>query len=777
MNLFEMTVPEIPKKEFLLHNRIDLLNDDQKIWWDALVRLSDVLSLTMQNHTERTTGSYLPMLFTEFLEELYTVIHTQRLCGKEFVFDDFISIATFSVPALKHIVSSPSTQIVKNAEKVHVSSLRQTSSKTMQWMARRPGRSVQEKIAPENKVMTNVTHFSTDTKENREALYLYTVLHDIVRDRIKDTNCLRCEFAAICGVPTRDIRDLLSLHAKIRHGELSDVRPEKQTMQNNKLMCDVNYKMVWDGVKQLSRIEDSLKENWENLQQRYLQLGYWAVLAEILHDTDTAILDSYGTVSDDNGVLTFCDSSGLPIQNSMMIYPSIRPWEPLLLELNGSELSLYEGNPFSETLYFDLASISLSEGETVDKSVDIATNLSNMEQIEQSETTLMAINQNEMIPDSSEEDLVENNEQVIPAEMDIAVSDDETISTEKSFVDKKGTASVKLASKNEVVFFGRYQMDQNGLKPIVWNILCEQDDRLLLISKYGLETIPFDESGHVSIWEDSTLRAWLNEAFLNTAFTAEEQDCILLSDVDNGEKQNSSPYKMSVGSATYDKVFLLSAAEVNALFPVKKKSRCSAPTPYAASKGAYRSSRSSSRYTPELQYGRWWLRNTHPEKPEGYRIDEKGTLNSISCNSRYTIVRPAIWVTKNCDFLKRQSSWSADELIDWEGDYRSIQPLSNGTDFSTTVGYVSTTSKEGKNSPPKSLVDTTDNSTNAGSVFSAAKETASSVKKASYKEKRLELKRSTEIMINKASLLRKQADELIMQIRDKERELRTKGHD
>ncbi len=348
MNLFAMNVPEMPKKDFLLHNKVKLLTEDQRLWWDAMVRLNDVLSLTMRNHVERTTGLYLPMLFTEFLDCLYQVTHTERLCGQEFVFDEFINIATFSVPALKHIVSSPSTRIVKHAEKVHVLSLRQTSSSTMQWMAKRPGRTVQEKIAPQNKVMTSVTHFSADTKENREAMYLYNILHDLVRERLTDVHCLTCEKAKQCGVPTKDIRDLLKLHTKIRQGELADVRPEKQSIQNNKLMCDVHYKMIWDGVKRLSRIEESLTENWLHLKERYMQLGYWIVLAQLLHDRDVVILDQYGKLADKGGCLQFLSDDGEPVPNHVLLYPRTMPWQPFHLGQEDGTISFWGGDPWTE---------------------------------------------------------------------------------------------------------------------------------------------------------------------------------------------------------------------------------------------------------------------------------------------------------------------------------------------------------------------------------------------------------------------------------------------
>lgn len=356
MNLFEMDVPEMPKREFLLHNRIKMLTEDQQIWWDAMVRFNDVISLTMRKHMERTTGSYLPMLFTKFLDQLYAVVHTEKLCGQEFIFDDFINIAAFSVSALKHIAAFPSTQIVKNAEKVHVASLRQTGSRTMQWMAKRPGRSVQEKIAPQNKVMTSVTHFSADTKENREAVYLYGILYDIVLERITDVHCLSCEYASKCGVPIKDIQDLLKLHAKIRHGELADVRPEKQSIQNNKLMCDVNYKMVWDGVKRLSRIEESLAENWAHLKERYIQLGYWIILGQILHERDVVILDRYGKLTDRNGFLQFLSDDGETVPNRILIYPRYTSWQPFELVQEDLTISFWGGESMAELYCWNMTS-------------------------------------------------------------------------------------------------------------------------------------------------------------------------------------------------------------------------------------------------------------------------------------------------------------------------------------------------------------------------------------------------------------------------------------
>jgi predicted XRE-type DNA-binding protein len=233
----------------------------------------------------------------------------------------------------------------------------------MQWMSKRPGRSALEKIAPENKVLTSVTHFTTDTKENQESIYLYDILYDIIRERLKENNCLSCEHAEECGIPTRDIRDLMALHNKIRNGDMAEVKAMKQTMQNNKLMCDKYYKMVWDAVQHLSRIEEKLNQDWICLRDRYYQLAFWTVLSIILHDTDSAILDFYGVLSDRGGKLSFdidqgtASGDGAALENNINIYPVTRSWEPVCLYQNGTMVELFDIAADKGLWYFDTAVI------------------------------------------------------------------------------------------------------------------------------------------------------------------------------------------------------------------------------------------------------------------------------------------------------------------------------------------------------------------------------------------------------------------------------------
>ena len=92
-------------------------------------------------------------------------------------------------------------------------------------------------------------------------------------------------------------------------------------------------------------------------------------------------------------------------------------------------------------------------------------------------------------------------------------------------------ASAEEVKRDDVIVFGRYEQDNdlgNGPEPIEWIVLDTQDGKALLLSKYGLDAVPYnDDNNSAGTWETCTLRTWLNDTFLNAAFTQEEVEASL----------------------------------------------------------------------------------------------------------------------------------------------------------------------------------------------------------------------------------------------------------
>lgn len=300
MKKFELT------KDTLFHNRIDKMDLEQQCMYDTMLNISHFINCALKDDRERATGKCIPMQFSEFLRKIKlsyeATLKQQQECNRIIVFDDFIRIAAYSYEAAKEIVKAPSTHIEKIQTKILAQKATGFGTKTMKWMSQRPGRTIEEKISPENKVLTSKTVFSADTKENREFMYLYRILHEAIAVRVQHTKCAKCKIEEGCLY--RDwilkVQRLLAMNLKIKMGELHSVKPIKQSFQNNKLMCDKNYKIVWDSVKMLSEIEDKIERDFnKDLQRRLSLILYWIILSELV-DADGVLIEDYvGKVFDD----------------------------------------------------------------------------------------------------------------------------------------------------------------------------------------------------------------------------------------------------------------------------------------------------------------------------------------------------------------------------------------------------------------------------------------------------------------------------------------------
>lgn len=107
-----------------------------------------------------------------------------------------------------------------------------------------------------------------------------------------------------------------------------------------------------------------------------------------------------------------------------------------------------------------------------------------------------------------------------------------------------------------------------------WLVLDIQEGKALLISKDVLYLQSYYDSRYVkgdlpkgwpggNAYEFSTIRSYLNEGFLDYAFSPKEQRLI---DWDEVEPHENPEYATSQGRRFYDKVFLLSVEEANKYF-------------------------------------------------------------------------------------------------------------------------------------------------------------------------------------------------------------------
>ena len=176
-----------------------------------------------------------------------------------------------------------------------------------------------------------------------------------------------------------------------------------------------------------------------------------------------------------------------------------------------------------------------------------------------------------------------------------------------------------------------------------------QDGKALLLSRYGLDHLPYHAKDEKTTWEGCTLRKWLNSDFLQAAFTPEEQTRIPETKVDNSKGQGFKKWKkVKGGKDTEDRVFLLSYMEANRYLGVSWYGNGSGKARMELTEQARRT---GARYrTPHFEeedgttYWHWWLRSPGSKQDDASKVTTSGCMVTCCVSSEMAFVRPALWL-------------------------------------------------------------------------------------------------------------------------------------
>lgn len=187
---------------------------------------------------------------------------------------------------------------------------------------------------------------------------------------------------------------------------------------------------------------------------------------------------------------------------------------------------------------------------------------------------------------------------------------------------------------NRLIEFGVFPVETDGTPvPLKWNVVYEDDDKMLLFSAFGITARPYHQTSENVTWESCDLRKWLNTEFYNTAFNEDEKSRILLSHLDNS---GNDEYGISGGNNTDDNVFLLSLKEAQQY--LHKVERWVRVTPYAISNGAYVDEKNGNCW--------WWLRTPGKTQKHASNVNPGGDVYSYGYGVDYPhcAICPAVWV-------------------------------------------------------------------------------------------------------------------------------------
>ena len=216
----------------------------------------------------------------------------------------------------------------------------------------------------------------------------------------------------------------------------------------------------------------------------------------------------------------------------------------------------------------------------------------------------------------------------------------------------------------DIIQFGNY----HGV--IDWLVLDKCDNKLLIVTRDCIDSLPYDSQHGACFWRFSSLREWLNNGFIKETFSEDEQKSI-----------NSTKILIDDVSATIDKVFLLSFKECSEYFYRDKVKN--AVINYLTDNGIVHNSKKApkgtfgsgdycliclpSKYAIQresddsvLPLSEWWLRSTKhisDKELKSYNFDDlqddnfacAPQIDSDGDYSEYCVefevgIRPAMWI-------------------------------------------------------------------------------------------------------------------------------------
>lgn len=180
-------------------------------------------------------------------------------------------------------------------------------------------------------------------------------------------------------------------------------------------------------------------------------------------------------------------------------------------------------------------------------------------------------------------------------------------------------------------------------EPIEWRILAEYDGIALIMANLALDSQQYYHDAYegrqnrngnyvyANNYAESDIRAWLNDNFYNTAFSALEKALIEITEVDNSVESTGDRIKDKVCENTNDNIFLLSYQEATT-FLTKTNSQFKR-TDYAESQGCY-----TANYLYKSNC-HWWLRSPSlvDDKTQEVNYDGITTYNYVN-NTCYGVV-------------------------------------------------------------------------------------------------------------------------------------------
>ena len=322
----------------------------------------------------------------------------------------------------------------------------------------------------------------------------------------------------------------------------------------------------------------------------------------------------------------------------------------------------------------DLSNDTISTlSEIINEEKDLELNISSISEIDINEVnvdfeTATISDATYDVASDSEIDIVNFSNISLASDSEINLASDSNIEIASiSEIEIASLSELKVASTSELfgagitlpstIWFGAYLQGYKNLgtysqwyEPIKWKVLWQDGNVALLLS----DTILVGGVSNVDgeSWEDSNIRQYLNETFINEAFTETQINGILETNITTD------------GDVTSDKIFILSQGELNTYNLKEESSRRAV----ISNKAKYAVGASNEITTDSDNCASWWVRDRFV--PKQRIINSSGELTDALVESEDVGIRPAMLVDLNSGLFRATNNHVTYELngAEWHAE-------------------------------------------------------------------------------------------------------------
>ena len=187
---------------------------------------------------------------------------------------------------LQHIVDFVSSAIRSLIEVLHEKNIREhritrpervreVDSRCMMWLAKKPGFTIKQKIASEQRMMGVYHSTSLDTAENR--------LFKAFMEKLDDLLSEKSNAARKCGKPLNNDaeRFTATVHNWLKSEECGLIGRWNNTPPNNTLLNDKNYRKIWKANIWLQNLNEDIEKDLKRLDEIKQHADFWLATAKL----------------------------------------------------------------------------------------------------------------------------------------------------------------------------------------------------------------------------------------------------------------------------------------------------------------------------------------------------------------------------------------------------------------------------------------------------------------------------------------------------------------